>query len=60
MKVLLNTSTTSSHHLVTSKHEDVVITDRVNDLDKCLNWDEEDNENLFENSNVKESDVILS
>ena len=59
MKVLLNTSTTFSHHLVTSEHEDIIVTDRINDSDKYLNQNKENNRDLFKNSNVKESEIIL-
>ena len=36
VRVLLSTSITFLHYLVTSKYKDVVITDRIDDLDKCL------------------------
>ena len=60
VKVSLNTSTTFLHYLIASEYKDIVITDKINDLDKCSDWDKKDNEDLFENSNIKESDVILS
>ena len=60
VRVLLNTSTIFSHHLIASEHEDVVVTDRIDDSDKCSDQNEENNRDLFENSNVKEPEVISS
>ena len=60
VKVSLNTSTTSSHHLIASEHEDVVVISRIDDSDKCLNQNEENNRNSFENSNAEESEIISS
>ena len=37
VRVSFSTSTTSLYHLVISEHEDIVITDRIDDSDKCLN-----------------------
>ena len=59
MRVSFNTSTTFLHHLIALEHEDIIVTNRVNDSDKCLNWDKEDDRDLFKNSNIKESDIIL-
>ena len=60
MKVLLNTSTIFSHHLITSEHEDIIIINRIDNLDKCSNWDEDKDRDLLENSNIEELKVILS
>ena len=60
VRVSLNTSTVFSHHSVTPEHEDVVVTDRINNLEKWLNWDEKSDENQFKNSNVKELKMISS
>ena len=49
-----------SHHLIASEHEDIIIIDRIDDLDKYLNQNEENDRNLFKNSNVKESEIISS
>ena len=59
MRVSFNTSIIFSHHSVASKHKDVIIISRINDLDKCLNQNKENDENLFKNSNIKESEIIL-
>ena len=60
MRVLLNTSTTSSHHLVAPEHEDIIIISRIGNSDKCSDQDEENDENSFKNSNAEELKVILS
>ena len=60
VKVSLNTSITFSHYLIASEHEDVIIISRIDDLDKCLNQNEENNRDLFENSNAEESEIISS
>ena len=60
MRVSLNTSIIFLYHLVASKHEDIIIINRINDSDKYSDQNKKDNENLFKNSNVKESDVISS
>ena len=58
MRVLLNTSTTFSHHLIASEYEDIVVISRIDDSDKCLNQNEENDEDLFKNSNAEESEII--
>ena len=58
MRVLLNTSIISSHYLIAPEYKDIIVTNRINDSDKCLDQNKEDNKNLFKNFNVKESDVI--
>ena len=60
IRVLLNTSIISLHYLVVSEHEDIIIINRVNNLDKCSDQNKEDNKDLFKNSNIKEPDVISS
>ena len=60
MRVSLNTSTTSSHHLIASEHEDIIIINRIDNSDKYLNQNEENNRDLFKNSNIKESEIISS
>ena len=60
MKVLFNTSTTFSHYLIASEHKDVIVTNRINDSDKCLNQNEENDKDSFKNSNIKELKIISS
>ena len=60
MKVSLNTSTTFLHHPVAPEHEDIIITDRIDNSDKCSDQNKENNRNLFENSNTEESEIISS
>ena len=60
MKVSFSTSIISSHHLIISEHEDIIITDRINDLDKCLNQDKDKDRDLLKNFNIEESKIILS
>ena len=45
---------------MTSEHEDVVITDRINNLEKWSDQNEKSNEDQFKNSNAEESETILS
>ena len=59
MKVLFSTSIISSHYLITSKHEDIVITNRINDLDKCLNQNKDKDRDSLKNSNIEELKTIL-
>ena len=56
---MFNTSITFSHHSVTSKYKDIIIINKINDLDKCLNWDEDKDRDLLKNSNAEELETIL-
>ena len=43
-----------------SEYKDVVVTNRINNLEKWLNWDEKSDKDQFKNFNIKESKIILS
>ena len=47
------------YHLIIFKYKDIIVTNKVNDLDKYLNKNKENNRNLFKNSKIEELKIIL-